>query len=70
MAVAQGPAQVAFALAHAVEAVELEAQFLHVGVQLGEVAPQGGQATDLVQRIDEQRVLAVQLAEPVEAVLV
>ncbi|MOA51502.1 hypothetical protein D3C78_1746580 [compost metagenome] len=38
VAVAHGPAQVAFALGALVEAIEIEAQFADVGVQLAEVA--------------------------------
>ncbi|MOA22106.1 hypothetical protein D3C78_1426460 [compost metagenome] len=70
MAVAHGPAQVALALVHFIAAVELEVQVAHVGVQRGEVALQGGQAADLVQRVDEQHIRAVQLAEVLEIVLV
>ncbi|MCY1553659.1 hypothetical protein D9M68_901660 [compost metagenome] len=70
VAVAQGPAQVAFARAHLIEAVEVEAQLADVGVQPGEIALQIGQPAHLVQRVAQQDVVAVQLAEALEVVLV
>ena len=70
MAEGHGPAQVAFAVANLVMAVEVEMQLADVGVQLGKVALQVGQAVDLVQRVAEADVIAVQLAEAVQVVRV
>ncbi len=66
MAIAHGPAQVAFTLANLVEGVEVKAQLAEVGIPLLEVAAHGRQTAHFMQWIAEQGVFAVELAHAID----
>src|SRR3546814_5484963 len=66
MSVTHDPAQIALAVAYLIVADELEMQMFDVGIQLAEIAFQLDEPADLMQRIGEVHVGAVEVAQAVE----